>query len=57
MKLYMFIEAIKKCGWKDTGDAQHENIEKLHRVLFPVIAELEDENATLIQNLEAVRSL
>ncbi len=43
MKKQDFIEALKQAGWRAVHDAQHEQIAMLHRELFPVVAELEDE--------------
>ena len=43
MRFTDFINELGKAGWQDTGDAQHKNIEHLHRKLFPVIAQLENE--------------
>ena len=38
-----FIEALEAAGWRPVLDAQHTEIEKLWRQLFPVVAGLEDE--------------
>lgn len=43
MRFQEFIDELYKAGWKSPCDAQHHNIEKLWRKLFPVIAQLEDE--------------
>tara|TARA_R110001599_G_scaffold173340_2_gene365147 strand:- start:4798 stop:4968 length:171 start_codon:yes stop_codon:yes gene_type:complete len=43
MKLDDFINELQKAGWQAVSDAQHENIKYLHRQLFPVIADLEDD--------------
>lgn len=43
MKFNDFIEKLYSAGWADNTDAQHSNIEKLWREMYPVVAELEDE--------------
>lgn len=43
MRLTDFIDALHAAGWRSPLDAQHTEIEKLWRKLFPVIAELEDQ--------------
>jgi len=42
MKFDDFIKELQDAGWKNTGDAQYDQINKMWRKLFPVIAELED---------------
>jgi hypothetical protein len=44
MRFKDFVAALQEAGWKPTNDAQHTEIEKLWRKLWPVIAELEDEH-------------
>lgn len=51
MRFTDFIKELDDAGWHGVGDAQHKNIEYLHRKLFPVIAELEDENASLSEDI------
>lgn len=43
MRLKDFIEAMHDAGWRDSCDAQHYGIKALHKQLFPVIAEMEEE--------------
>lgn len=43
MRLRDFIAALYDAGWRDTSDGQHLGIKALHKQLFPVIAEMEDE--------------
>ncbi len=43
MKLDDFIKALYDAGWRNCADAQHDGVKKLHRRLWPVIAELEQE--------------
>lgn len=43
MRLKDFIEAMYEAGWRDNCDAQHLGIKALHKQLFPVIAEMEEE--------------
>ena len=51
MRFTDFIIELGKAGWQATGDAQHKNIEHLHRKLFPVIAQLENENVELSEQI------
>ena len=51
MKLTDFIQELDEAGWQGTADAQHTKIIDLHRKLFPVIAELEDEVADLAEEV------
>ena len=53
MKFTDFIKELDDAGWQGVSDAQHKNIEHLHRKLFPVIAELEDENVSLAKEVVA----
>jgi len=50
MKFNDFIIELDSAGWEGVHDAQHQNIEKLHRMLFPIIAELEDDIVFLTEN-------
>ena len=43
MKFEDFVDALIESGWLPAGDAQHDRIKELHRKLWPVIAELEQE--------------
>lgn len=43
MRLQEFINALTNAGWRDTNDAQHEQIAFLHESLFPTVAALEGE--------------
>ena len=43
MRLKDFIAAMYDAGWRDNCDAQHSGIKALHKQLFPVIAEIEEE--------------
>jgi hypothetical protein len=43
MRFYDFVEALLKAGWRPMLDAQHTEVRKLWKDLFPVIAALEDE--------------
>ncbi len=47
MRLEDFKNAVEAAGWEATHDAQHHGIVDLHKKLFPVIAELENENFEL----------
>lgn len=49
VRLENFIDELYKAGWQDTGDAKHVNIKYLHKQLFPVVAELEEEINELIE--------
>ena len=51
MRFTNFIIELEKAGWQGTSDAQHKNIEYLHRKLFPVVAELENENVELSEQI------
>lgn len=51
MRFTNFIIELEKAGWQAVSDAQHKNIEYLHRILFPVIAELENENVELAEQI------
>lgn len=51
MRFTDFIKELDDAGWQGVGDAQHKNIEYLHRKLFPVTAELEDENVSLAEEV------
>ena len=51
MRFTNFIIELEKAGWQAVSDAQHKNIECLHRMLFPVIAELENENVELAEQI------
>lgn len=43
MRLKDFISAMYDAGWRDSCDAHHSGIKALHKQLFPVIAEMEEE--------------
>lgn len=43
MRQQKFIDSLHDAGWQAVNDAQWDNIGKLWRELFPVVAELEDE--------------
>lgn len=43
MRLQDFIDHLIDAGWSATSDAQWKGIAALHKKLFPVIAQLEDE--------------
>ncbi len=43
MKLEDFIESLYRAGWDSINDAQYEGVVELHKRLFPVVAELEEE--------------
>jgi hypothetical protein len=43
MRLKDFIAAMYDAGWRDNCDAQHSGIKALHKQLFSVIAEMEEE--------------
>ena len=47
MRFKDFIIALDDAGWQGVADAQHSKIEALHRKMFPVIAELENELSDL----------
>jgi hypothetical protein len=47
MKLENFKVALNKAGWDAIHDSQHHGIEDLHKILFPIVAELEKENFEL----------
>lgn len=47
MKFCDFIIALEKAGWRAMHDSQHTGIDALHRKLFPVVAELEDDVLSL----------
>jgi hypothetical protein len=47
MRLEDFKKELGDAGWQAVGDAQHQNIKYLHAKLFPVVAELEQENFEL----------
>lgn len=51
MKFTDFIVALDNAGWRGVSDAQHENIQDLHRKMFPVIAGLENEIVDLSEEL------
>ena len=55
MKLEDFIDDLYKAGWQAVGDAQHANIEKLWRELFPCVAQLSDELQEAEGELEQIR--
>jgi hypothetical protein len=54
MKFDDFVKALNDAGWRNTCDAQHDEIKALHRKLWPVVAELESE---LHEESEAVRRM
>ena len=54
MKFEDFVDAIIKAGWVGFNDAQHHNLEKLWRKLFPVVAELEEKMKRLEADLETL---
>lgn len=55
MRLDDFKRAVYDAGWRDSSDAQHKGITALHRKLFPVIAELEDDlEAARYEYIEAM---
>lgn len=43
MKFEDFVNALMKHGWNSSNDAQHTEIYKFWKTLYPVVAELEDE--------------
>jgi len=43
MKFDDFLKALDDSGWQGVSDAQHTHIKDLHKRLFPVIAELEED--------------
>ena len=43
MKFSDFVDALYSAGWRAPCDAQHTEIKKLWRNLFPSVAEIEDE--------------
>lgn len=43
MRFNDFVDALFKAGWRDDCDAQHTEVRKLWKRLFPTVAELEDE--------------
>jgi len=51
MRFTNFIIELQRAGWQGSFDAQHKKIEYLHRKLFPVIAELENENIELSEQI------
>ena len=55
MRKEEFIKELYAAGWVANCDAQHSEIEKLWRKLFPVVADLEDELTGVIKILEAER--
>jgi predicted transcriptional regulator YdeE len=56
MRLDNFVDSVRDAGWKNLGDAQHSEIEKLWRKMFPTVAELSDEITDLQAELAAHKS-
>ena len=52
MKFNDFVTSLYDAGWLGTGDAQHTEIKKLWRAIFPVVADLEDEVQELKEEIE-----
>ena len=51
MRKQDFIDALENAGWRSVHDAQHEQIDDLHRKIFPVVAELECEVEELVHDI------
>lgn len=52
MKFDDFIDALHDHGWRQNGDAQHTNIKKLWKKMFPLVSELEDNILELNKDIE-----
>jgi hypothetical protein len=55
MRKQQFIDALYNAGWDAPHDAQHSKIEELHRKLFPVIADLEEELEDAVSDQESTQ--
>lgn len=51
MKFNDFVDAVREAGWRNVNDAQHTGLKKLHKKLFPVVAELESDMEDLDREL------
>jgi hypothetical protein len=52
MRFETFLAALDAAGWQGVSDAQHTIIEIMWRNMYPVIAELEDENKRLYSDIQ-----
>ena len=54
MKFDDFVNALYDAGWGSSSDAQHSRIKELWRKLWPVIADLEEENNVMDSTLMSI---
>lgn len=52
MRFEKFISALQKHGWVSRNDAQHTEIYKFWKTLYPALAECEEELADLVEILK-----
>jgi hypothetical protein len=52
MRLTDFVNELQNHGWEPVHDAQHREIEKLWRKMFPVVALLHDEINQLEKDIQ-----
>jgi cell shape-determining protein MreC len=43
MRFDKFVDSLLEAGWLSSNDAQHTQIRKLWKKMYPTVAELEDE--------------
>ena len=55
MELKDFIDALYKAGWDSPCDAQHLNVEKVWREMFPAMAKMHDKMVELEEDFEQMR--
>jgi hypothetical protein len=52
MRFKTFVGELEAAGWRNTLDAQYTNIKCMWRTMYPVVAELEDENEELYLDIQ-----